>query len=146
MSISFGLWIIRATRNEHKPIHVARLEKLNWFDVNLEQQRPWKIQDVPKIRSSTLQVCSVTYDCTHETNHLCKSCLFLIKYHIFFALSFYWEIQFLHFSAKGMHTRLYFPAKYLSYFVSWIAHNLSSVLWISWKMHPVNAKKLSIYT
>ena len=80
MSISFGLWIIRATRNEHKPIHVARLEKLNWFDVNLEQQRPWKIQGVPKIRSSTLQVCSVTYDCTHETNHLCKSCLFLIKY------------------------------------------------------------------
>ena len=67
----------------------------------------------------------------------------LIKYHIFFAPSFYWNIQFLHFPAKGVHARLYFPAKYLSYFVSWIAHNLSSVLWISWKMHPVNAKKLS---
>ena len=67
----------------------------------------------------------------------------LIKYHIFFAPSFYWNIKFLHFPAKCVHERLYFPAKYLSYFVSWIAHNLSSVLWISWKMHPVNAKKLS---
>ena len=67
----------------------------------------------------------------------------LIKYHIFFAPSFYWNIQFLRFSAKGVHARWYFPAKYLSYFVSWIAVNLSSVWWISWKMHPVNAKKLS---
>ena len=67
----------------------------------------------------------------------------LIKYHIFFAPSFRWNIQFLLYPAQGVHARLYFPAKYLSYFVSWIAHNLSSVLWISWKMHPVNAEKLS---
>ena len=67
----------------------------------------------------------------------------LIKHHIFFAPSFYWNIQFLHFPSKGVHSRWYFPAKYLSYFLSWIAHNLSSVWWISWKMHPVNVKKLS---
>ena len=34
------------------------------------------IQCVPKVRSSTLKVCNVTYDCTRVTNHLNKSCLF----------------------------------------------------------------------
>ena len=67
----------------------------------------------------------------------------LIEYHIFFVPSFYWKIQCLHFPAKGVHALLYFPAKYLLSFLSWIAHNLSSVLWISWKMHPVDAKRLS---
>ena len=43
----------------------------------------------------------------------------------------------------NVRTRVYIFPPNISYFVSWIAHNLSSVLWISWKMHPVNAKKLS---
>ena len=74
-----------------------------------------------------------------------KSCLFQSDkvLYIFCAIFFIGIFNFCIFSPKCVHARLYFPAKYLSYFVSWIAHNLSSVLWISWKMHPVNAKKLS---
>ena len=85
---------------------------LTWNSSALEKYRVSQ-KFVPLLCKSV-----VTYDCTNETNHLCKSCLFLIKYHIFFAPSFYWEIQFLHFSAKGMHVHLCFPAKYLLYFVS----------------------------
>ena len=41
----------------------------------------------------------------------------LIKYHVFFAPSFYWNIQFLHFPAKCVHARLYFSAKYFVFCV-----------------------------
>ena len=76
-----------------------------------------------------------------------KSCLFQSDkvLYIFCAIFFIGIFNFCIFSPKCVHARLYFPAKYLSYFVSWIAHNLSSVLWISWKMHPVNAKKLGYW-